>query len=132
VTEFHLSLWHLTDLLGTVSAPEHLREVSVDFAVGSALTLLPGTQEIQVTVIHDDAEAAEDRATLAHSLTLNGIPYAPGSWLRPQFRFGLERRAAILTVWRIGHSLEDSGRNAFFSMKGSLEPQQVCRIAPIL
>lgn len=131
MTDFFLTARALTDLLGPISAVENARATSADFAFGSSMTLLPGSQSLQLHIAHDDTDVLEDRSHLLHPLAVGALVFPENSWLRPQFRVALRKSPIVLTIWRLGQTALDEGVNALFTASTDFLPDNVYQIDPL-
>ncbi len=96
------------------------------------MTLLPGSQSLQLHIQQDDNDLLDDRAELLHPIDLGGgLAYPTGSWLRPQFRVALRKSPIVLTIWRAGLDDQDDGRNAIFTTSAELKTDHVYQIDPL-
>lgn len=131
MTDFFLSVRPLTDILGPLSAAENARNLSAEFSFGTSLTLLPGSQSLQLHISQDDNDLSDDRAFLLHPIELEIGVFPEQSWLRPQFRVGLRKSPIVLTIWRIGLDPRDDGINAVFTTNTEFKPDNVYQIDPL-
>ena len=131
MTDFFLTARALTDLLGPISAAENARVTSADFAFGSSMTLLPGSQSLQLHIAHDDNDVLDDRSHLLHALAVGALVFPENSWLRPQFRVALRKSPIVLTIWRLGATARDEGVNALFTTSADFKSDHVYQIDPL-